>query len=69
MKHNTGVSNIEITDQNIRAFSATAKKYGIRYRQYGLPALVVRVYRMLTALRNKKGPGSRFCFQDLFNDI
>ena len=25
MKHNTGVSNIEITDQNIRAFSATAK--------------------------------------------
>lgn len=29
MKHNTGVSNIEITDQNIRAFSATAKKYGM----------------------------------------
>ena len=31
MKHNTGVSNIEITDQNIRAFSATAKKYGIDF--------------------------------------
>ena len=30
MKHNTGVSNIEITDQNIRAFSSTAKKYGLR---------------------------------------
>ena len=29
MKHNTGVSNIEITDRTIRAFSATAKKYGI----------------------------------------
>ena len=25
MKHNTGVSNIEITDQNIRAFCVTAK--------------------------------------------
>ena len=31
MKHNTGVSNIEITNQNIRAFSATAKKYGIDF--------------------------------------
>ena len=30
MKHNTGVSNIEITDQNIKAFSATAK-YGIDF--------------------------------------
>lgn len=31
MKQNTGVSNIEITDQNIKAFSATAKKYGIDF--------------------------------------
>ena len=31
MKHNTGVSNIEITDQNIRAFSSTAKKYGLDF--------------------------------------
>lgn len=31
MKHNTGVSNIEITDQNIKAFSHTAKKYGIDF--------------------------------------
>lgn len=31
MKHNAGVSNIEITDQNIKAFSATAKKYGIDF--------------------------------------
>ncbi len=31
MKHNTGVSNIEITDQNIKAFTATAKKYGIDF--------------------------------------
>ena len=31
MKHNTGVSNIEITDQNIRVFSSTAKKYGIDF--------------------------------------
>ena len=31
MKHGTGVSNIEITDQNIKAFSATAKKYGIDF--------------------------------------
>ena len=31
MKHNTGVSNIEITDDNIKAFSDTAKKYGIDF--------------------------------------
>ena len=31
MKHNAGVSNIEITDQNIRAFSSTAKKYGLDF--------------------------------------
>lgn len=31
MKQNAGVSNIEITDQNIRAFTATAKKYGIDF--------------------------------------
>ena len=31
MKHNTGISNIEITDQNIKAFSATAKKHGIDF--------------------------------------
>ena len=31
MKQNTGVSNIEITDQNIRAFSSTAKKYGLDF--------------------------------------
>lgn len=31
MKHSTGVSNIEITDENIKAFAATAKKYGIDF--------------------------------------
>ena len=31
MKHNTGVSNLEITNDNIQAFSATAKKYGIDF--------------------------------------
>ena len=31
MKQNTSVSNIEITHQNIRTFSATAKKYGIDF--------------------------------------
>ena len=31
MKQNAGVSNIEITDQNIKAFSSTAKKYGIDF--------------------------------------
>ena len=29
MRHGTGVSNIEITDANIKAFESTAKKYGI----------------------------------------
>ena len=31
MKQNAGVSNIEITDSNIKAFENTAKKYGIDY--------------------------------------
>ena len=31
MKQNAGVSNIEITDSNIKAFESTAKKYGIDY--------------------------------------
>ena len=31
MKQNTGVSNIEITDGNIKAFESTAKKYGIDF--------------------------------------
>lgn len=31
MRHGTGVSNIEITDPNIKAFSQTAKKYGIDF--------------------------------------
>ena len=31
MKQSAGVSNIEITDGNIKAFESTAKKYGIDY--------------------------------------
>lgn len=31
MKHSTGVSNIEITDANIKSFTSTAKKYGIDF--------------------------------------
>ena len=31
MKQNTAVSNVEITDNNIKAFEHTAKKYGIDY--------------------------------------
>lgn len=31
MRQNVGVSNIEITDANIKAFSQTAKKYGIDF--------------------------------------
>ena len=31
MKQNTGVSNIEITGGNIKAFESTAKKYGIDF--------------------------------------
>jgi len=31
MKQNAGISNIEITDENIKAFEATAKKYGIDF--------------------------------------
>ncbi len=32
MKQNAGVSNIEITDSNIKAFESTAKKYNIDFR-------------------------------------
>ena len=31
MRQNAGVSNIEITSDNIKAFESTAKKYGIDY--------------------------------------
>ena len=31
MQHGTGVSKIEITDANIKAFESTAKKYGIDF--------------------------------------
>ena len=31
MRHGTGVSNIEITDANIKAFESTAQKYGIDF--------------------------------------
>ena len=31
MRQNTGISNIEITDSNIKDFTATAKKYGIDF--------------------------------------
>ena len=31
MKQNTGVSNIELTEDNIKAFESTAKKYGIDF--------------------------------------
>ena len=31
MRHGAGVSNIEITDANIKAFESTAKKYGIDF--------------------------------------
>ena len=31
MKQNAGVSNIEITEGNIKAFEGTAKKYGIDF--------------------------------------
>ncbi len=31
MKQNTAISNLEITNDNIKAFSATAKKYGLDF--------------------------------------
>ena len=44
MKQNTGISNIEITEGNIKAFESTAKKYGIdfalkRTRRKARPAI------------------------------
>lgn len=31
MKQNTAISNLEITNDNIKAFSSTAKKYGLNF--------------------------------------
>ena len=31
MKQNTAISNLEITNDNIKAFSSTAKKYGLDF--------------------------------------
>ena len=31
MKQNTAISNLEITNDNIKAFSSTAKKYGLHF--------------------------------------
>ena len=36
MKQNAGVSNIEITEGNIKAFEGTAKKYGDVYKRQPL---------------------------------
>ena len=33
MKQNAGVSSIEITDSNIKAFESTAKKYGVDFEK------------------------------------
>ena len=55
MKHNTGVSNIEITDQNIRAFSATAKKYGIDSISGGIRELETHGYLVRARVRNENG--------------
>ena len=47
MEHNTDVSDIEITDQNIRAFSATAKKYDFELRTQNAIALMDGSKRIL----------------------
>ena len=49
MKQNAGVSNIEITKDNIKAFESTAKKYGIDFalkkRQHRNPAPLSCVFQ------------------------
>ena len=40
MKQNAGVSNIEITEGNIKAFESTAKKYGIGDRKTALFVII-----------------------------
>ena len=47
MKHNTGVSNIEITGQNIWTFSATAKKYDFELMTQNTIALMDGSKRIL----------------------
>ena len=51
MKQNAGVSNIEITDSNIKAFESTAKKYNIDFSlkkvkgeqtRYLIPNIIIR---------------------------
>ena len=44
MKQNAGVSNIEITDSNIKAFESTAKKYNM----FRLTACSSRIYAFVS---------------------
>ncbi len=64
MKQNVGVSNIEITKDNIKAFESTAKKYGIDFalkeRQHRNPRPAI-----LCFLRDGRGRTDR-SFQGVF---
>ena len=52
MKQNAGVSNIEITDSNIKAFESTAKKYNIDFS-----LKKVRASRPVTCVFQRPGRG------------
>ena len=53
MKQNAGVSNIEITKDNIKAFESTAKKYGIDFALNLLfPFLLGYVYTIQSVSQN-----------------
>ena len=47
MKQNAGVSNIEITDSNIKAFESTAKKYNMTNRDLQRSVIVYFVGRVV----------------------
>ena len=49
MRHGTGVSNIEITDANIKAFESTAKKYGIDFALKKADDRYLVFFKVLTA--------------------
>jgi len=58
MKQNAGVSNIEITDSNIKAFESTAKKYNI---DFSLKKVMTAAFQEFSAkkLNREKKPSIR----------
>ena len=66
MKQNAGVSNIEITDSNIKAFESTAKKYNI---DFSLKKVKGEQTRYLVFFKGRDADVMKACFISLQNRV